>query len=56
MLDTGIDPAFAYAFRKTGLLPTEENIHLLTTAELTEWNDAIAEFKTAKRQANCTVP
>jgi hypothetical protein len=48
MLKAGIDPAFAYAFRKTGLLLTEDNIDLLTAADLTEWNDAIAEFKTAK--------
>jgi hypothetical protein len=48
MLNTGIDPAFAYAFRKTGLLLTEDNIHLFTAAELAEWDGATNEFKTAK--------
>jgi len=48
MLNTGIDPAFAYAFQKTGLLLTEDNINLFTAAELAEWNDAANEFKTAK--------
>src|ERR1035438_5098135 len=40
----GIDPAFAYAFRKTGRLLTEENVGSLTTAELAKWNEAIDEY------------
>jgi len=48
MLSTGIDPAFAYAFQKTGLLLTEDHIHLFTVAELAEWDGAVAEFKSAK--------
>jgi hypothetical protein len=51
MLNSGIDPAFAYAFQKTGLLLTEDNVNLLTAAELARWDDAIAEFKTAKGPA-----
>lgn len=44
ILLAGIDPAFAYAFRKTGRLLTEENIKFLTPADLAEWNDAIDEY------------
>jgi hypothetical protein len=43
ILLAGIDPAFAYAFRKTGRLLTEENMKFLTPAELAEWNKAIDE-------------
>ena len=51
MLNAGIYPAFVYAFRKTGLSLTEDNVNLLTAAELAEWNNAIAEFKPAKGPA-----
>jgi hypothetical protein len=44
ILLAGIDPAFAYAFRKTGRLLTEENVGSLTPAELAEWNEAIDEY------------
>jgi hypothetical protein len=49
MTQTGIDPAFIHAFRKTGYLLTEENIHLFTESELTEWNEAINEFRLTAR-------
>jgi hypothetical protein len=45
ILDAGIDPAFAFAFRKTGFLLTEENMQFMTSAELAEWNDAIEEYR-----------
>src|ERR1022692_455529 len=41
ILMAGIDPAFAYAFRKTGRTLTEENVGSLTPTELAEWNEAI---------------
>ncbi len=44
MLQTGIEPAIIHAFRKTGSLLTEENIHLFSEPELAEWNEAIDEF------------
>lgn len=44
MLNTGIDPAYVYAYLKTGRLLTTENKCFLTRAELDEWNDAIEEF------------
>ena len=45
ILDAGIDPALAYAYRKTGRLLTKENRKYLTRAELSEWNDAIEEYR-----------
>jgi len=38
-----ITPATAYAMRKTGMAVTPENHHLLSPAELSEWNQALAE-------------
>jgi integrase len=48
ILNAGIDPAFAYAFRKTGFLLAEENVKYMTPAELAEWNDAIEEYRSNK--------
>jgi len=48
MLNAGVDPAFVYAYGKTGLLVTEDNISLLSEAELAEWNYATGEFKKAR--------
>jgi hypothetical protein len=42
--DSGIDPAIVYAMNKTGRIVTETNVHLLTDAELREWNDAVDEY------------
>lgn len=49
ILMAGIDPAYAYAFRKTGRLLTEENMKYLSPAELAEWIDAIEEYQFVKR-------
>jgi hypothetical protein len=49
MIQSGIDPAFIHAFRKTGCLLTEGNIHLFTESELAEWNEAINEFQLNSR-------
>jgi hypothetical protein len=49
---TGVDPALVYAHNKTGLIVSEENMHLLSKEDLAEWNQAIEEanqmFKTNK--------
>ena len=45
ILNSGIDPAIAYAFRKTGFLLTEENIKYMTPAELAESDAAIEEYR-----------
>jgi integrase len=47
MVSTGIDPAFIYAFRKTGRILTTENMKYLTREEMAEWNDAIEEYQYA---------
>ena len=41
----GLDPAFAYAFEKTGLLVTEENHHLILGNDLAGWDAAIEEYE-----------
>ena len=44
MKQAGLDPAMIYAFERTGLLVTEENEHLLSEADLAEWEAAIDEY------------
>ena len=39
----GLNPVISYAFKKTGLLVTEENQHLLSEEDLEEWQQAIEE-------------
>lgn len=51
MKKAGIDPAIIYAYEKTGRLVTEENRHLLSEAELEEWQDAIEEYETKHRKS-----
>lgn len=43
--DAGIDPAITYAYHKTGLLVSEENIDFLSEEDLAEWNQAVEEAK-----------
>lgn len=46
MKQAGINPAFIYAYEKTGgLLVTEQNEHLLSDADLDEWQAAIDEYE-----------
>jgi hypothetical protein len=45
MKAAGIDPAFIYAFEKTGRLVTEQNQHLLPQSALDEWQAAIEEYE-----------
>lgn len=51
MKEAGLDPALIYAYEKTGRLVTEDNQHLLSHADLDEWEAAIEEYE-AKQQAN----
>jgi hypothetical protein len=50
MKEAGIDPAIIYAYEKTGRLITEDNQHLLSEADLDEWNAAIEEYETRDRK------
>jgi hypothetical protein len=45
MKAAGLDPAFIYAFEKTGLLVTEQNQHLIPEKDLAEWDAAIEEYE-----------
>jgi hypothetical protein len=45
MKAAGIDPAFIYAFEKTGRLVTEQNQHLLPESALEEWQAAVEEYE-----------
>ena len=44
MKQAGLDPAFIYAFEKTGLLVTEANQHLISDKDLAEWDAAMEEY------------
>jgi hypothetical protein len=50
MKEAGIDPAFIYAFEKTGLLLTEENQHLIPEEDLADWDAAIEEYEMKHRK------
>jgi hypothetical protein len=50
MKQAGIDPALIYAYEKTGRLITEDNQHLLSDADLAEWNAAIEEYEMKHRR------
>lgn len=41
----GVDPAVVYACNKTGLLVSEENMHLLGAEDLAEWQQAVEEAR-----------
>jgi hypothetical protein len=50
MQAAGVDPAFIYAFEKTGgLLVTEQNMHLISEEDLAAWQDAIDEYEATHR-------
>lgn len=58
MKAAGLDPAFIYAFEKTGLLVSEENQHLIPEKDLEEWRSAVEEYrrKHSQRQKPMTYP
>jgi len=41
----GLDPAFTYAYKKTGLLVSTRNKHLLSRSKRKAWNEAIREYE-----------
>lgn len=41
----GIDRHRIYAFRKTGLVPTEATLHLFSRTDLAAWEAALAESR-----------
>jgi hypothetical protein len=45
MKAAGLDPAFIYAFERTGLLVTEQNQHLIPDNDLAEWDAAVGEYE-----------
>jgi len=48
----GSDPAFIYAFKKTGRIVTRQNKDKLTDAELREWQAAIEEYRASRYSAS----
>ena len=44
MREAGTDPAYIYAFEKTGLLLTEENRHVMQTKDVEEFEAAMEEY------------
>lgn len=40
----GVRPEIIYAYQKTGLILTEQNLDLATTRDVDEWDDAIDEY------------
>jgi hypothetical protein len=50
MKAAGLDPAFIYAFEKTGLLVTQQNQHLIPEKDLAEWDAAIKEYERKHRK------
>src|SRR5262245_17314517 len=50
MKRAGLDPAFIYAFERTGLLVTEQNQHLIPEKALAEWDAAVQEYEAKRRK------
>jgi hypothetical protein len=50
ILKTGLDPAFLYAYQKTGLLVWEGNLSLLPDKDIKEWKAAVREFRGLQKQ------
>jgi hypothetical protein len=44
MRAAGIRPALIYAHERPGLIVTSQNRHLISAADLDEWEDAVAEY------------
>ena len=45
MAEVRIDPAFIYAYRRTGLIVSAENYALLPEKDRLEWESALAEYR-----------
>lgn len=44
MKDNGMDPAYIYAVEKTGIMPFQETMHLLSEEDLALWEAAYDDF------------
>lgn len=44
MGEAGLDPAYVYAFRKTGMFLTESNVELFSDEDLQEFQEAVDEY------------
>jgi hypothetical protein len=49
MQQVGFDPAYIYAYQQTGLLLTEQNVHLLSDADVNEFYDAMDRYDALHR-------
>jgi hypothetical protein len=49
---TGIDSRLIYAFRRTGLIVTEQNLEHLTSRDLREWQAALEEYDRLQRKSH----
>lgn len=56
MKKAGLNPAFIYAYEKTGRVVTEDNQHLLSEADLAEWQEAIEEYEMKHRKKHQKPP
>jgi hypothetical protein len=45
----GIDEELIYAWRKTGLIVAEQNLHLISSVDRKEWQKAIQEYRRIRR-------
>lgn len=46
----GIDEELIYAWRKTGLIVAEQNLHLISNVDRKEWQKAIQEYRRIRRK------
>jgi hypothetical protein len=51
MTEAGIDPAYIYAYSKTGMIVTEANQGQWSEEDLAEWRAAFEEYRSRKRDA-----
>jgi hypothetical protein len=52
MKAAGLDPAYIYAYEKTGLLVSEQNMHLIPENDLEEWDAAVREYEAKHGEQN----
>ena len=49
-LETGLDPAYLYAYQKTGLLVWEGNLSLIPDKDIREWKATVREFRRMQKR------
>jgi hypothetical protein len=52
MVAAGIDPRLIFAFRRTGLIVTEESLERLSSRDLREWQAAVEEYDRRMRTSH----